>query len=114
MKRRPEQQTKNRRPHGSGRPPWIKWFVWGVLIFGGVLVLWALLLMATRGVDIGRFVDQGWGQYADVIVRNKIKALWHGAFMTFCAGGALWFLATGKGLRSANGRASARPTRYSS
>ncbi len=46
-----------------------------------------------------RLAVDGWGAFggvarpltqAEVIVANKIRSLWHAAFMTLCAGGFLW------------------------
>ncbi len=83
---------------GAEIPAWVRWFVWSVLACACILAIWAIALTADRTRDIARFVADGWpDQYAGVIVDNKIRALWHAAFMTFCAGGALWgFLLAGR------------------
>ncbi|MEI8120595.1 MAG: hypothetical protein WCI20_00980 [bacterium] len=72
-------------------PPWMKVFVWSVLGCAGLLGLWACGVALGRVDEINRFASEGWGQYAAVIVDNKIRSLWHAAFMMVCAGGALWF-----------------------
>ena len=75
----------------SNPPKWMKVFVWCILGGAGVLGFLAFGLMDGRIAEVNRFATQGWGQYAEVIVDNKIRALWHAAFMMLCAGGALWF-----------------------
>ena len=81
-------------------PTWMKVFVWSVVGCAGILGFWAFGLMDGRVQEVNRFVSQGWGQYADVIVGNKIRALWHAAFMTLCAGGALWFFLLSRSVKA--------------
>lgn len=95
-------------------------FVWCVFGAAALFALWALSLMGGREGEIMRYVGQGWDKTqilntnltfdtrlaaegfgafsavarpvseAEVIVANKIRSLWHAAFMTLCAGGFLW------------------------
>jgi len=87
-------------------PAWMRVFVWGVLGGAVVLGLWAFGLTANHVEDVNKFVSQGWGQYAQVIVANKIGALWHAAFLTLCAGGALWYLLLKRGPQKSDGASS--------
>lgn len=75
---------------GAGVPTWMKAFVWGVAGCALMLGFWAVGLGLGRDGDVARFAAQGWGQYAEAIVGNKIRALWHAAFMTTCAAAFLW------------------------
>ncbi|MBI2441070.1 MAG: hypothetical protein HYV35_06835 [Lentisphaerae bacterium] len=72
--------------------PWVRHFVSGVFLFGGVLILWALILMSSAGDETARMNVQGWGNYATAIVGNKVVALWHAALMTFASGVLFWIL----------------------
>jgi hypothetical protein len=65
-------------------------FVWSVVGLASGFAIWAGGLSSSREADTARFVAQGWGQYAEVIVSNKIGALWHAALLTFCVAGFLW------------------------
>ena len=82
-------------------PVWVRVFVGAVMGAAVFLALWALGLTANRDTDVGQFASQGWGgQYAAVIVSNRIRALWHGALMMGCAGVALWMLLLKSGASS--------------
>lgn len=59
------------------------WLAAGVL---GFLTLWALSATLNRVEEISGFMAQGWpGEYAGVIVKNKITALWHASAMALLA-----------------------------
>lgn len=73
-------------------PQWIRNFVAGVFILGGILAVWALMQAGTSAEDTARMSAMGWGQYAATIAGNKTTALWHAAFMTLGAGVCLWIL----------------------
>lgn len=78
----------------SGFPPlWVRAFVWCVFGAAGILVLWGLTLATGQAVEASRLAEQGWGQYAPAIVGNKIRAVWHAAFMAAVVGVALWWMA---------------------
>jgi hypothetical protein len=63
-----------------------------VLGAAALLAVWALVLAGARSGAAARLADAGWGPYGRIIVANKIRALWHAAFMSGCAGVALWLL----------------------
>lgn len=91
-------------------PLWMRFFLWGVALGAGILGLSALGLMANRLADTDRFVNWGWPQlYAQIIVANKIGALWHAAFMTLCAAAALWYLLRQRRQRAAAQAGGAAP-----
>jgi len=101
-------------------PGWQRGFVGGLFGVAALLAIWALSLMVGREGEIMLFAAQGWDKAqilntnltfdtrlaaegfgalgngvrplteAEVIVANKIRALWHAAFMTLCAGGFCW------------------------
>jgi hypothetical protein len=55
------------------------WIMAGILV---LLTLWALSSTLNRSGDVAGFMAQGWPQQmAQVIVKNKIVALWHASFM---------------------------------
>ena len=67
---------------GEGGPGKKRNFFWVLIGLLGILLLWALSLTLGRADDVGRFMAQGWPQdAAQVIVQNKITALWHASFM---------------------------------
>lgn len=56
------------------------WIMVGVL---GLFGLWAVSLTINNGADVSRFVAQGWPvDAAEVIVQNKMDALWHAVLMS--------------------------------
>ncbi len=56
------------------------WIMVGAL---GILVFWALSLTLNRSDEVTRYLSQGWPPDAvQVMVQNKIIALWHASFMT--------------------------------
>jgi hypothetical protein len=60
----------------------VRAFFWVMVSVLGALGLWALSLTLGRSGDVSRFLAQGWPQdAAQVIVQNKITALWHASFM---------------------------------
>jgi len=95
-----------------------------------LLACWALSLMVGRESEILRLTSQGWDKAqilntnltldtrlaaegsgifsadvrplseAEVIVANKIRALWHAAFMALCAGGFGWLFLLARPQRS--------------
>ena len=84
------------------RPPvWMRLFVWSVMGCAAILALWAFGLSSGRDDDVARFAAQGWGQYAGVIVGNRIRALWHAAVLTGAAAGFLWLFLLAKPLKPA-------------
>ena len=105
-------------------------FAWSLLGVAALLACWALSLMAGREGEILRLTAQGWDKAqilntnltfdtrlaaeggglftaevrplseAEVIVANKIRALWHAAFMALCAGGFGWLCLLARPQRS--------------
>ena len=76
---------------GAAAPAWMQWLTWGVLGVAALLALWALGQMTGGDGEVARLATRGWpAEYAEIIVSNKIHALWHAAFMTLCAGAFLW------------------------
>ena len=101
-------------------PGWMRIFIGCVFGVAALFAIWAVSLMADRENEISRFLAQGWDKVqilntnltfdtrlavdglgvfsdvvrpltqAEVIVANKIRSLWHAAFMALCAGGFLW------------------------
>lgn len=92
MKQNKQPETKSVPPDITSAPVWIRNFVAGVFVFGGILAAWALMQTGTSGEDTARMSAMGWGQYAATIVGNKTVALWHAALMTLGAGVFLWIL----------------------
>ena len=115
-----QQKTGARPAPARTAPGWLRGFVWGLLGVAALLALWALSLLGGREGEIMRYTAQGWDKAqvlntnltfdtrlaaegfgafgngvrpvteAEVIVANKIRALWHAAFMALCAGGFGW------------------------
>jgi len=81
---------------GVVAPTWMKFFVWSVMGSAVILVLFSLALTVGRSDDVSRFAAQGLGQYAEVIVENRIRAIWHAAFMTCSMVGFLWLFLLAK------------------
>lgn len=77
-------------------PKWIRNFLLVLLVLASVLALSALVMTFSWAGGVGRLMQDGWGPYAGVIMRNKIAALWHGAFMTLCATLFIWLFWYGK------------------
>ena len=71
-------------------PRWIKWFIGVLFVIAFVLALRALALMADEKALVYRLGSMGWGKFAEVIIQNKITALWHAALMTVCAVVFIW------------------------
>lgn len=92
MKQHKQPDAKPVAPDITAAPVWIRNFVAGVFILGGILAAWALMQTGTSGEDTARMSAMGWGQYAAAIVSNKTMALWHAALMTLGAGVCLWIL----------------------
>jgi len=69
----------------------VKWFAGIVLFFALIMGLRALATMSDFNALDYRLAALGWGKFAQVIIQNKIYALWHAAFMTVCAGVFIWF-----------------------
>ncbi|MDP2991589.1 MAG: hypothetical protein Q8O57_13595 [Kiritimatiellota bacterium] len=92
MKQNKQPDAKSVPPEKAEAPAWIRNFVAGVFILGGMLAVWALMQTGTSGEDTARMSASGWGQYAATIVGNKATALWHAALMTLGAGVCLWIL----------------------
>ncbi len=64
-------------------------------VVGGMLLLWGIGLMAGRDGAVRAWQEQ-WGQWASIIVDNRIWALLHGGLMAFLATFAIYLLAAGK------------------
>ena len=80
-------------------PRWTKWFIGVLFVIALVLALRALALMVDVNSLVYRLGATGWGKLAEVIIQNKITALWHAALMTVCAGVFIW-LYCGRKLRN--------------
>jgi hypothetical protein len=92
MAKNKKQQVVKNKDLASNSPIWMKVFIWSILGCAGIFGFWAFGMMDSRVPEVNRLANQGWGaQYAGVIVDNKIRAIWHAAFMLLCAGGGLWF-----------------------
>lgn len=64
-------------------PPATRNFFWISAVALAFFTVWALNVSFGKTDDVGRFIAQGWPQQvADVIVSNKIAALWHLVFMS--------------------------------
>lgn len=68
----------------------VRFFTGFVLVMAVILALRALAVMSDVNTIVYRLSAIGWGKLAEVIVQNKISALWHGAFLTVCAGIFIW------------------------
>lgn len=88
-----QQKKPDVKPDITPSAIWVRNFVAGVFILGGILAVWALMQTTNSGEDTARMSAMGWGQYAATIVGNKTVALWHAALMTLGAGVLLWILA---------------------
>ncbi|MFH1476704.1 MAG: hypothetical protein ABIH24_04315 [Verrucomicrobiota bacterium] len=104
MKQNKQPDARSVVPNIISTPGWIRNFVAGVFILGGILAVWALMLSGTSGEDTARMGTMGWGQYSAIIVANKMTALWHAALMTLGAGVCLWFLTLSRWRARAAGR----------
>lgn len=78
---------------------WPMWFFYAVLVLVLIMALRALAIMSDFNAFSYRLSSMGWGKFAEVIIGNKIQALWHAAFMTVCAGVFIW-LFSGNRLRN--------------
>jgi hypothetical protein len=57
-------------------------FFWSMVGVLGLFGLWAVSLTMNNGEDVSRFAAQGWPvDAAEVIVQNKMAALWHATLM---------------------------------
>ncbi|MBU1693088.1 MAG: YfhO family protein [Verrucomicrobia bacterium] len=79
-------------PPAVDRPPWWRALVYGALVVAALLALSAVGQMFGSSSITDRLAGEGWGEYAQVIVRNRIGALWHGAFIFGCVAGFLFLL----------------------
>ncbi|MCX6993100.1 MAG: hypothetical protein NT011_08170 [Kiritimatiellaeota bacterium] len=104
MKQHKQSEAKSVPPDITLAPVWIRNFVAGVFVLGGILAVWALMQTGTSGEDTARMSATGWGQYAATIVANKTVALWHVALMTMGAGVCLWILTLPRWRAGAAGR----------
>ncbi len=71
-------------------PRWVRIYVLALLGLAGILALAAIVITFGWAGGVGRFMQEGWGGFAAVIMRNRIVALWHGAFLTCCVAAFLW------------------------
>lgn len=71
-------------------PGWIRYYLWALLGLAGILALAAACMSFGWAGGVSRFMQEGWGGLAPAIMRNRIVALWHGAFMAVCAAAFLW------------------------
>lgn len=74
------------------RAPWIGVFAVATAVVGAIICVGALCLWLGRSAEIGRLASAGWGKAAEVIVGNRVSALWHGGLMMLLAAGAVWYL----------------------
>ncbi len=95
---KPKKQNKSPSPPRplapAPAPAWLKWFLLTLLALGAMLALAALIQAGGLSRLTDSLRNQGWGDMAAGIARNKISALFHGAFMTLAAAGLIWALAT--------------------
>lgn len=75
---------------------WANWLLGVVFVVALILALRALALMSDSNSAVYRLASAGWGKLAEVIIQNKIGALWHAVFMTVCAGAFLWLFCRSK------------------
>jgi len=117
-------------PPAPDKPRWLRNFTYGAFGLTALFALWALGLMADRENQIAGFLAQGWNQVqilntnltfdtrlavdgfgvfsgvvrpltqAEVIVANKIRGVWHAAFISLCASGFLWLFVLSRPRRS--------------
>lgn len=76
----------------AGRPSWITFLAAAALASAALMALLAVSQMFGSASAAGQLAAEGWGDNASIIVRNRIGALWHGAFLFACAGGFLFLL----------------------
>ncbi len=62
------------------------WFLRGLWVIGGVLLLAALGQAASSDQIVQNMAGQGWGQAAGIMVDNRVRALVHGGLMVLGAG----------------------------
>ncbi|MDD5482819.1 MAG: hypothetical protein PHP98_04115 [Kiritimatiellae bacterium] len=77
-------------PAGNATPLWVKCFLGCVFAAALVMALRALGIMTDFNALAYRLSAAGWDHFAAVILRNKVAALWHAAFMTVCAALFIW------------------------
>ncbi|HOW97312.1 MAG TPA: YfhO family protein [Kiritimatiellia bacterium] len=82
-------------PEVVGRPRWLAFLICGALALAALLALGAVTQMAGSYSAANRLAAEGWGDGAQIIVRTRIAALWHGAFIALCAG-AFFLLLSGR------------------
>lgn len=75
-----------------GRPAWLSALLYGAAAAAALMALAAVGQMFGSESATARFAAEGWGDSASVIVRNRIGALWHGAFLFGCAAAFLYLL----------------------
>ena len=73
-------------------PGGLRILIYAVFGVSVLLFLWTVALMLGWNAEVNRLTVRGWGDYASVIVGNRIRSLGQGAFLTFCAGGFLAFV----------------------
>lgn len=66
---------------------WLRKFTWVLIALGGVFALWMLGSLAAWNGSVRQFLDNGWGAFAEIIVRNRFLALAHAAGFAFIAAG---------------------------
>ncbi len=84
------QSSLNEHSVSSPPPAWVRIFLLALLGLAGIMALSAVVMMFGWAGGVGRMLQAGWGPLAATIMRNKIGALWHGAFMTLAAAVFLW------------------------
>ncbi|MGI6087649.1 MAG: hypothetical protein ACOYCD_06865 [Kiritimatiellia bacterium] len=93
------QNKTNNRPLPSVSPTcdadgcrWLRYLLWGVAALAAILALSAMFISAESSGEINRLASQWTNNFAAVIVRNKVVALWHAAGMAAVAAGFLALL----------------------
>lgn len=78
----------------SSRPSLMPIYITGVAV-GGLLLLWGIGLMAGREGAVHTMQEQ-WGQWAAVIIDNRVWALLHGGLMALLGTLGIYLLSAGK------------------
>jgi hypothetical protein len=74
----------------------VGFFVGAILVVVVIIALRALAFMSDFNSLSYRLSVAGWGRLAEIIIQNKISALWHAALMAVCAGVFIWLFCSNK------------------
>ncbi|MBI9020963.1 MAG: hypothetical protein JEZ10_06895 [Verrucomicrobia bacterium] len=75
-------KVEGEKPETGGRRSEVRNFLWVTVGALGILVLYALSVSINRAGGVADFTAHGWPKdAAQIIVQNKITALWHASFM---------------------------------